>query len=118
MRHLHRGWSLLALLLALLATAPAMAARQHFQAMTGQIQKIDVAADTVTVANLPGTKEQKMTFHVPSDASITRNDQKVAVVALKEGDRVTVKYAHEKGHLSAHSIALEPSSAEPTKLGN
>lgn len=118
MKYSYRGWSLVALLLALVVTAPAMAARQHVQAMTGQIQKVDVAANTVTVAGIPGTKEQQMTFHVPSDASITRNDHKVAVVALKEGDRVTVKYAHEKGHLTAHSIALEPSGAEPAKIGN
>ena len=108
MRLSHRGWSLVALLLAVLASVPAMAARRHFQAMTGQIQKVDVAADTVTVASLPGTKEQQMMFHVPSDASITRNNKKVAVGELKEGDRVTVQYAHEKGHLTAHSIALEP----------
>lgn len=118
MRSVHRGWRLVALLLALLATAPAIAARPHFQAMTGQIQKVDVAANTVTVASLPGTKQQQMTFHVPSDARITRNDQKVAVGALKEGDRVTVQYAHEKGHLTVHSMALTPSGAGPAKLGN
>jgi Cu/Ag efflux protein CusF len=115
MRYSYRGWSLL-VLLALLATAPAMAARQHSLTMTGQIQKVDVAANTVTVAGLPGTKEQQMTFHVPSDASITRNAQKVAVLALKQGDRVTVTYAKKKDHLTAHSIAIEPSVAEPAPL--
>lgn len=118
MRHLYRGWSLLGLLLVLLVVAPAMAARQHGETLTGQIQKVDVAGDTVTVAGLSGMKEQPMTFHVPPDANITRSGHKVAIAELKEGNRVTVKYAHEKGHLTAQSIALEPSGAEPAKLGH
>jgi len=118
MRHLHRGWSLLVLLLALLAVVPAMAAPTHFQAMTGQIRKVDIAANTVTVASLPGMKEQQTTFHLPPDVSITRHDQKVAVGELKEGDRVTVQYARENGRLTVHSIASKASGAEPAKLGN
>ncbi len=117
MRHCHRGWSLLALLV-LLASAPAMAVSQHPEAMTGQIRKVDLAAKTVTVASLPGMKERQMTFHVPSDASVTRNAQNVSVAELKAGDRVTVEYARQKGHLTAHSIALKPSGAEPAKLGH
>lgn len=114
MRHFHRSWSVLAVLV-LLASVPAMAASKHAQAMTGQIRKVDLAANAVTVASLAGMKEQQMTFHVPADARITRNDQKVAVADLKEGDRVTVEYVHEKGHLTARSIALK-SSAQPATL--
>lgn len=114
MRHFNRSWGLLSLLV-LLASVPAMAASKHDQAMTGQVQKIDLAAGTVTVASLPGMKEHQMTFHVPANARITRNDQKVAVADLKEGDRVTVEYIKEKGHLTAHSIALKSPEAATLK---
>jgi len=113
MTYWHRLWSLLALLV-LLVGVPAMAASKHAQAMIGEIRKVDLAANAVTVASLPGSKERQMTFRVPADVQITHNDQKVAVADLKQGDRVTVEYVHEKGHFTAHSIVLTSSDPEPS----
>jgi Cu/Ag efflux protein CusF len=111
-----RAFGLLALPI-LLAGVPAMAAPTHMLAMTGQIRKVDATAHTVTVASLPGKKERQMTFHLASDAKIIRNEQTVPVAELKEGERVTVQYAREKGQQMAHSIALKSADPEPAKLG-
>ncbi|HET8759833.1 MAG TPA: hypothetical protein VFN94_02105 [Nitrospiria bacterium] len=101
----------------LLAGVPAMAAPTHMLAMTGQIRKVDATAHTVTVAGLPGKKEHQMTFHLASDAKITRNEQDVPVNDLKIGDRVTVHYQKEKRQAMAHTITLTAAEAEPAKLG-
>lgn len=111
-----RAFGLLALPV-LLAGVPAVAAPTHMLAMTGQIRKVDATAHTVTVASQAGKKERRMTFHLASDAKITRNEQPVAVADLKEGERVIVRYASEKKQHMAHAITLTSAEAEPAKLG-
>jgi hypothetical protein len=102
--------------LVLLISAPVLAATTHMHAMTGEIRAVDAAAHTVTVASLPGKKEREMTFHLASDAKITRNKQAVPAAEVKEGERVIVQYAQEKGQHVAHAVALNPAAAEPAKL--
>jgi hypothetical protein len=101
----------------LLAAAPVLAAPMHMQSITGQIRKVDATTHSLTVASVANKQEQQVTFHLASDAKITRNQQNVPVGELKDGDQVTIQYATEKGQHMAHAIALKGAEAEPAKLG-
>ena len=114
MKNLLAGFTAFVIATALLGIAPAMAAQGKLHKIVGQVKKVDAVASTVTVTETMGKKEK--TFHLAPQASISRNGEKAMLGDLKEGDRVTVHYAKEKGTLTAHSISLENQVAKPAKL--
>lgn len=99
----------------LLGSSVALAASPKEHTIVGQVKKIDTVANTVTVMQTVGKKEKQVVFNLSPGISITRNDQKVMLGDLREGDRVTVRYADEKGKLMAHTIALKNTGGEPAQ---
>jgi Cu/Ag efflux protein CusF len=118
MKSLVAGLTAFVVTTALLGMAPTMASQGKLHSIVGQVKKVDSGANTVTVSETKGKKEKEKTFHLAPQASITRNGEKVALADLKEGDRVTVHYASEKGTYTAHSISLGNPEAKPAKPGN
>ena len=99
----------------LLGSTMALAASPKEHSIVGQVKKIDTVANTVTVMETVGKKEKQVVFHLAPGISITRNNQTVMLGDLREGDRVTVRYADEKGKLMAHAIALKNTGGESAK---
>ena len=103
----------LVIVMPLLGSAVAMATPGKQHTMVGEVKKIDMAANTVTVKGIVGKKEKEVIFHLAPEATVTRNDQKIVLGDLKVGDRIVVRYSSTKGTFMAHTISLDNKGAKP-----
>ena len=87
-------------LLAVMQTTRAADAKADQKRVQGQIESVDVKANTVVIKH----KKETMTFAVPADVEFGGVGKKITLADLKVGDHVAIDYTNEGGKMIAHRI--------------
>lgn len=103
MKNLIRTAMIVGLAAAVLAVTPttrAAEAKADQKRAQGQIEAVDVKANTVTLKH----KKATLTFSVPADVEFAGAGKKIMLADLKIGDHVVIDYTNEGGKMIAHRI--------------
>jgi hypothetical protein len=74
----------------------------------GKVKTVDIAAQTLTIAEKVKGKEKETVFTVDKETSITMGKEKKTFADLKVGNDVLVKYTEVEGKNVAKIIAIRP----------